>query len=128
MIEVKVLILEDNKFILSIIQAAIKEFNVEVQVATNVSEALSLYADFQPDLIMSDLHMESGTSVSFLEEVSKSKSHHVLVVSSDFELLSEVEEKLGGEKWRYVNKNNRRWLMQVKKELKSSIMLQEEMY
>lgn len=128
MIEVKVLILEDNKFILSIIQAAIKEFNVEVQVATNVSEALSLYADFQPDLIMSDLHMESGTSVSFLEEVSKSKSHHVLVVSSDFELLSEVEEKLGGEKWRYVNKNNRRWLMQVKKELKSSIVLQGEMY
>ncbi|MCR9153100.1 MAG: response regulator [Bacteroidetes bacterium] len=124
----KVLILEDNKFILSIIQAAIKEFNVEVQVATNVSEALSLYADFQPDLIMSDLHMESGTSVSFLEEVSKSKSHHVLVVSSDFELLSEVEEKLGGEKWRYVNKNNRRWLMQVKKELKSSIVLQGEMY
>lgn len=109
-----ILILEDNKFILSIIQAALKSHEGQTYLANDQFEAEKLYREIKPEIVISDLHMEVGTSWDFLAEVSKDINTKVLVVSSDFELLTKVEEELSHEAWRFVSKNNRKWLLLIK--------------
>lgn len=114
-----ILILEDNKFILSIIQAALKSHEGQTYLANDQFEAEKMYGELKPEIVISDLHMEVGTSWDFLANVSKDLNTKVLVVSSDFELLTKVEEDLAHEEWRFVSKNNRKWLLLIKEHVDS---------
>ncbi len=111
----KALILEDNEFILSVIEAALSDFDLEILTANEPQSAILGFCKHQPDIVISDLHMVEGTSWSFLEHLSKMRHNQVLVVSSDFELLSKVEEELGLENWFYQSKNDSRWLLELKR-------------
>lgn len=115
----KILILEDNKFILSIIQAALKVYDSQTYLATDQYQAEEMFLEIQPEIVISDLHMDEGTSWDFLVQVNKSGCDKVLVVSSDYELLTQVENELGLEGWKFVNKNYRKWLLQINETVKS---------
>lgn len=115
----KILVLEDNRFILSIIQAALKVYDSEIYLASDQHQAEIIFNDLNPEIVISDLHMESGTSWDFLSKVAKSGCSKVLVVSSDFELLSKVEEELALADWQFVNKNNRKWLLLIQAAVKN---------
>lgn len=110
---VRILILEDNKFILSIIQAALKVYDSQIYLAADQYSAEEMFRDLQPEIVISDLHMDNGTSWDFLETVRSYRTDKVLIVSSDFELLEKVENELGLDGWQYVSKNNRKWLLQI---------------
>jgi len=116
---VKILILEDNKFILSIIRAALKVYDSQTYLATDQYQAEEMFLEIQPEIVISDLHMDEGTSWDFLVQVNKSGCDKVLVVSSDYELLTQVESELGLEGWKFVNKNYRKWLLQINETVKS---------
>lgn len=110
----KILILEDNSFVLSIIRAALKLYDHQILVAFSVGEATQIYQAWEPNLVISDLHLEEGTSIPFLEVLIADRFNNVLVVSSDAVLLGQVEKELIAPEWRYVNKNDRKWLVGLK--------------
>ena len=116
---VKILVLEDNKFILSIIQAALKVYDSQIYLAADQHAAVEMFKELQPEIVISDLHIDEGTSWGFLEMVKSYKRDKVLVVSSDFELLGKVEDEISLEGWQFVSKNNRKWLMQIQLAVKS---------
>ena len=123
----KILILEDNKFILSIIQAALKVYDSQTHLASDQYQAEEMFNELQPEIVISDLHMDEGTSWDFLSRVKQSGCSKVLVVSSDYELLTKVEEELGLEGWKFVNKNFRKWLLQINEAVKGFFRAEKAM-
>ncbi|MCI5056864.1 MAG: response regulator [Flavobacteriales bacterium] len=123
----KILILEDNKFILSIIQAALKVYDSQTHLASDQYQAEEMFNELQPEIVISDLHMDEGTSWDFLSKVKQSGCSKVLVVSSDYELLTKVEEELGLEGWKFVNKNFRKWLLQINEAVKDFFRAEKAM-
>ncbi|WP_421752349.1 response regulator [Croceimicrobium sp.] len=115
----RILVLEDNQFIASIITASLKSSDCELLIVKDQFEAERHFEKEQPDILISDIHMEQGTSLDFLRVVSKYPKTKVVVVSSDFERLMEVEENIGLKNWSYISKNNRKWLMMIKTEVLS---------
>lgn len=123
----KILILEDNKFILSIIQAALKVYDSQTHLASDQYQAEEMFNELHPEIVISDLHMDEGTSWDFLSRVKQSGCSKVLVVSSDYELLTKVEEELGLEGWKFVNKNFRKWLLQINEAVKGFFRAEKAM-
>lgn len=115
----RILVLEDNQFIASIITASLKSSESELLIVKDQFEAEKHFKEQIPDILISDIHMEQGTSLEFLKEVRKYPQTKVVVVSSDFERLMEVEENIGLKNWSYISKNNRKWLMLIKTEILS---------
>ncbi|QNR23089.1 response regulator [Croceimicrobium hydrocarbonivorans] len=115
----RILVLEDNQFIASIITASLKSSESELLIVKDQFEAEKYFKEQIPDILISDIHMEQGTSLDFLKEVRKYPQTKVVVVSSDFERLMEVEENIGLKNWSYISKNNRKWLMLIKTEILS---------
>jgi len=114
---VRILVLEDNQFIASIIVASFKGSESELVIVNDQFEAEKQFIKDRPDILISDIHMEQGTSLEFLRMVSQYPDTKVVVFSSDFERLMEVEEGIGLNNWSYISKNNRKWLMLVKAEV-----------
>ena len=113
----RILVLEDNQFIASIIVASFKGSESELVIVNDQFEAEKQFIKDRPDILISDIHMEQGTSLEFLRMVSQYPDTKVVVFSSDFERLMEVEEGIGLNNWSYISKNNRKWLMLVKAEV-----------
>lgn len=113
----RILVLEDNQFIASIIVASFKGSESELVIVNDQFEAEKQFIKDRPDILISDIHMEQGTSLGFLKMVSQYPDTKVVVFSSDFERLMEVEEGVGLKNWSYISKNNRKWLMLVKAEV-----------
>lgn len=116
------LIVEDNKFILSLIKAALRSFKGEVLAAHNQEEAIQIYNRYQPEIVLSDLHMDQGTTWDLLTKLSEQGLSQVFVVSSDTALLARVKQELHQSDWVYINKNNNQWLQILKKSFQESIL------
>ncbi len=88
----KVLVIEDDAFLLSVYQAKMQQVQLDFRIAKDGEQAFSLLNEFQPDLIVLDLMIpkESGFDVlKKLKSEPKWQNIPVLVVSN----LSQDEEK-----------------------------------
>jgi len=66
---IKVLVVEDNKFILSMMQRMFESLNYKVDVAKNAAEAIYLIINNSYQLIISDIGLPDANGVELIEEV-----------------------------------------------------------
>jgi DNA-binding response OmpR family regulator len=77
----KVLIAEDDKFLLKAYQVKLSKSGHDVKYARNGSEALSVLEEFSPDLVVLDLIMPGKDGFTVLEEMKKDeKLKHIPVL------------------------------------------------
>ena len=67
----KILIVEDDKFLLNVYRLKLTKEGFEVRLAKNGDEALETLKDFKPDVILLDLVMPVRDGFSVLEELKK---------------------------------------------------------
>lgn len=81
----KVLVVEDDTFLLKAYKAKLTKAGFELQVATNGEEALNVLKTFLPDVILLDLVMPKLDGFETLERIKKDeklKSIPVIVASN----------------------------------------------
>lgn len=86
-----ILTIEDNKFILSITEASLRVYEDEIHLASNQYKATTMYQLLDPDMVVSTKHTGEGIIWDFLELVPRNERTHVLVLSSDLELMQRVD-------------------------------------
>ncbi len=67
----KVLVVEDDRFLVSAYRAKLEKSGYEVQIASDGDEALAVLKTFTPDVILLDLVMPRRDGFSTLEEIKK---------------------------------------------------------
>lgn len=81
----KILIVEDDQFILNSFRVKLQKAGFEVQIATNGQEALKVLSQFIPDLIILDLVLPVKDGFAVLEELKSNEQYRpipVLITSS----------------------------------------------
>ena len=70
---IKIMIVEDSKFAISIIKGMIQRFNSEIQIieADNGQEGIDMYKKEHPDLVLMDISMPVMNGIESLEGIKK---------------------------------------------------------
>lgn len=98
----KILIVDDEKLICEWLQFCIKEHPEYelVGVANNGKQALSLYKEFEPDLVLTDIKMPIMNGLKLLREIKKLNSSTfviLLTAFSEFEFVREAMRECADE-------------------------------
>ena len=91
----KVLVIDDDKFFLTIIDDLLKSGGYEIQLADNVADFEKKLAAFEPDIICADIHMPDirGDRLAFyMKEIYKT-SKPVILISADDENIARYAEE-----------------------------------
>ncbi len=94
----KVLIAEDDKFLVSAYRLKFEKEGDQVEVALDGQEALEKLKTFKPDVVLLDLMMPKMDGFEFLEELKKAGSCEApIIVASNLSQAEDVEraKKLG---------------------------------
>jgi CheY-like chemotaxis protein len=94
----KILVVDDNYFLASTIQAVLEDEGYEVMSATDGINGYSAYLFFEPDLVITDIHMPGENGLEMMERV---RTHNPMIrtiyMSGDIrsfrEALLEEEKK-----------------------------------
>jgi len=78
----KVLVVEDDREIRSMMQSSLSVEGFDVQTAVSLSEARALLKHNPPDVIVLDLGLPDGDGVELVQELRKQHSTPVIVVSA----------------------------------------------
>lgn len=81
----KILVVEDDTFLLKVYLDRLKDEGFEVSVATNGEEGIAMAEQEQPDIILLDMILPRMSGFDFLEEAakhSKMKGIPILVMSN----------------------------------------------
>jgi putative two-component system response regulator len=91
----KILIIDDQEQNIRLLTRILEKDGYEhVRSTTNATEALPLYAEMQPDLVLLDLHMREKDGFEVLEEiVSHNGSRHVPVLMITADTTAEVRNR-----------------------------------
>lgn len=77
-----ILIVDDEELIRDLCEKALKQY--QVLKADSCSEALWLYKNERPDLILSDVMMPGGTGIDLLRRVKEVDPHAVVIIMTGF--------------------------------------------
>ena len=78
----RVLVVEDDREIRSLMQSSLSVEGFEVQTAVTVSEAKALLQHLTPDVVLLDLGLPDGDGIDLVREVRKRHTLPILVVSA----------------------------------------------
>lgn len=81
----KVLLVEDDQFLASLLKTRLQKENFEVVIAKNGEEALKNLEEFIPDLILLDIILPGKSGFEILEEMQTNPKLHkvpVLIISN----------------------------------------------
>ena len=78
----RVLVVEDDREIRSLMQSSLAVEGFEVQTAVSVSEAKALLQHLTPDVLLLDLGLPDGDGIDLVREVRKRHTLPILVVSA----------------------------------------------
>lgn len=78
----RVLVVEDDREIRTLIQSSLSVEGFDVQTAVSLSEASALFAHSLPDVILLDLGLPDGDGVSLVKDVRKQHTTPILVISA----------------------------------------------
>jgi two-component system, OmpR family, KDP operon response regulator KdpE len=81
-VSLRVLVVEDDREIRSMIQSSLAVEGFEVQTAVSVSEATALLHNSPPDVVLLDLGLPDGDGIDLVREVRKRQSLPILVISA----------------------------------------------
>jgi two-component system KDP operon response regulator KdpE len=77
----RILVVDDEAQITRVLRAALQSNGYEVSVARNGVEAIALYLESQPDLVITDLSMPEMDGVELTREIRQRASTPIIVVS-----------------------------------------------
>lgn len=77
----RILVVDDEVQITRVLRAALQSNGYEVTIATNGVEALALYLENTPDLVITDLSMPEMNGVELTQEIRQRASTPIIVVS-----------------------------------------------
>lgn len=93
--KLNILIVEDGKDIIEIMNRTFKLLVNNISLASNGDEALKLYKDEKPDLILTDLRMPHKDGIEFINEIrSFDKNSPIIVITAYEDDLSSDEKEL----------------------------------
>jgi DNA-binding response OmpR family regulator len=104
----KVLIIEDNKFVRTVYEAELHQENIEVELAEDGEVGLAKALNTKPDLILMDLILPRKNGFVLLEELkadAKTKKIPV-VVTSALGQKSDIDEVMKMGAIKYFTKDN----------------------
>ena len=78
----KILIVEDDKYIVNFISMALKKEDYGFYIARTVEEAISLFYANQPDLVILDLGLPDGDGMEVIQSIRGISDVPVIVVSA----------------------------------------------
>ena len=78
----RVLVVEDDREIRSLIQSSLAVEGFDVQTAVSISEAKALLQHSTPDVVVLDLGLPDGDGIELVQEVRRRHSLPILVVSA----------------------------------------------
>lgn len=86
----KILIIEDDKYISAFIRVSLEKENYEVLVGKDATEGMFLFSSYHPDLVLLDLGLPDRDGSELIREIHQISETPVIVVSS----RSQEEEKV----------------------------------
>lgn len=87
----RVLVIEDDREIRTLLQASLRAEGFLVQTAISVSEATALLQNSRPDLVLLDLGLPDGDGADLVREIRRKHSLPVLVVSARHQEAEKVK-------------------------------------
>ena len=115
----RVLIIEKNQFMLSIIEAALKVYDFEAHKVSSLIKAELYFKKYAPDIVIGDLLSAEDSGSEFLQLLSRKPDLKVLVLTSESSSLRVVQERFERPNWFFVSKDNRLWLFQINQAIES---------
>lgn len=80
--ERRILIVEDDAAVLSILEEAIRQEGYKVQTTSSASEAMELVKSFQPNIVLTDNDMAEKTGIEMLRELRQLKNYVTVIFIS----------------------------------------------
>jgi DNA-binding response OmpR family regulator len=91
----KVLVAEDDKFLVSAYRAKLTKSGFDVQIATDGEEALQVLKTFTPDVILLDLVMPRKDGFATLEEIKQGPMNKIpVIVASNLGQKEDIDKAL----------------------------------
>jgi two-component system phosphate regulon response regulator PhoB/two-component system alkaline phosphatase synthesis response regulator PhoP len=93
----KILVVEDDRFLVSAYRAKLEKSGYTVQIASDGDEALAVLKTFVPDVMLLDLVMPKRDGFSTLEEIKKdpSLSQIPIIVTSNLGQKEDIDKAMG---------------------------------
>ncbi len=102
----RVLIADDEPHIRSLISLILSSLGAEVVAeAADGVEALALFGQFQPDMVLLDINMPKIDGVSVLKQIMAINNRTLVVMLSSLNTLEVVKECIDNGAWNYILKN-----------------------
>jgi two-component system KDP operon response regulator KdpE len=80
--KLKILVIEDDKYILNFIEVSLKKAGYEVLVGDSAAAGLFLYASHKPDIILLDLGLPDRDGIEIIKELRQATEIPFIVVSA----------------------------------------------
>ena len=117
----KILIVEDDTYLLKLYSEIFEKENFEVMIAEDGREALQKIQDFKPDVMLLDLMLPYVDGFKVLEDVKKNPTTAatkvVVLTNLDSETQKQKALKLGAEKFMVKSSNNPDFLVDLVKKV-----------
>lgn len=102
----RVLIADDEPHIRSLISLIVTSLGAEVvAVAADGDEALSMYKQFSPDMVLLDINMPKMDGITVLKQIMAINVRTLVVMLTSLNTLEVVKECIDYGAWNYILKN-----------------------
>ena len=101
--KVRVLIADDESHIRSLISLIVTSLGAEtVAEAADGEQALSLYKQHQPDMVLLDINMPKMDGISVLKKIMAINNRTLVVMLTSLNALETVKECIDSGAWNYI--------------------------
>lgn len=102
----RVLIADDEPHIRSLISLIVTSLGAEVVAeATDGEQALSLYKQLSPDMVLLDINMPRMDGITVLKQIMAINNRTLVVMLTSLNALEVVNECIDNGAWNYILKN-----------------------
>lgn len=102
----RVLIADDEPHIRSLISLIVTSLGAEVVAeASDGEQALSMYKQFSPDMVLLDINMPKMDGISVLKQIMAIDNRTLVVMLTSLNALEVVKECIDNGAWNYILKN-----------------------
>jgi len=104
--KVRVLVADDEEHIRSLISMIVTSLGAEVVAeAADGAQALSLYKQHQPDMVMLDINMPKLDGIAVLKQIMAINPKTLAVMLTSLNAIDVVKECIDNGAWNYLLKN-----------------------
>ncbi|HEX5363470.1 MAG TPA: response regulator [Gallionella sp.] len=104
--KVRILIADDERHIRSLISLIVTSLGAEVVAeAEDGEQALSLYRQVSPDMVLLDINMPKMDGVAVLKQIMAINKKTLVVILTSLNTLELVKECIDNGAWNYILKN-----------------------